>query len=188
MSALLGRSSGRCRAGLEVLELVAQPCKSIAQIRMARLRLQTLSSYAQLRPATEAKPARENNNDRVARRTVSKPARVRHPGAHQPQSQQLGLSDRRLRDRDDVGSQPRRARRLRVSAAGLARRVERRLQPDFLRQEAAHPGAVLGGRRARGVRAGWRRHRRGGDARVRQRDDFEFRRASWAGKNRRSFG
>ena len=36
----------------------------------------------------------------------------------------------------------------RLSAAGIARCVERRLQPDLVRQEAAHPGAVRAGRLA----------------------------------------
>ena len=48
--------------------------------------------------------------------------------------------------------------------------------------------ALLGRRRARGVRAGWRRHRRRSHPRVRQRDDFEFRRASGLEKTAEASG
>ena len=62
--------------------------------------------------------------------------------------QQLGLSDRRLGERDDAGAQPAGARFDRLPAARAARRVERRLQPRDVRPEIAHPGAVRAGRLA----------------------------------------
>src|ERR1700720_1766453 len=60
----------------------------------------------------------EQNHGRVARKPLSELARVRDAGALQPRSQQLGLLDRGLRDRDDPGAQPLGARRDRLSAAG----------------------------------------------------------------------
>src|ERR1700730_5524959 len=67
----------------------------------------------------------EQNHGRVARKPLSEPARVRNAGANQPRPQQLGLSDRRLRDRDDPGPQPPGARCNRLSSADIARWFER---------------------------------------------------------------
>jgi len=104
--------------------------------------------------------AEEQDHARVARKPFPEPARVCHPGAHQPRSQQLGLFDRRLGDRDDPGAQPPGTRRDRVSAAGIARCLERRLQQLTIRQKAAHPRAVCAGRLAAGLRPGRGCHRR----------------------------